>query len=163
MRSATLLILLTVNFASNAQRNKLSVTSTVGVTSPLLDEGIGVHLGVNPAVSLTRKFSIEGQLSYFRAEISSSFLTGKTSSINAINALGGGRFYFSPVRKQTRFYVNGLLGVNQLIEETTGPSSQKTIDLGFATGLFLEKKRFMAGLSYESPQNVVLKGGYIFR
>ncbi len=73
-----------------AQQSPFSTSATVGLTSPLLDNGLGIHLGVNPAYALLPHVAVEGQLSYLYTNISGSFLSGNTGHYHAVNSLAGG-------------------------------------------------------------------------
>jgi len=45
-----------------AQDNKFSNTAILGVGTPILDNGIGFHIGYNPSLSVHEYFAVEGQL-----------------------------------------------------------------------------------------------------
>lgn len=147
---------------ANAQQKKLLVQPTIGVTAPILDGGIGFHLGVNPSIRITQRFSIEGQVSYMNSQITSSFLSGNVGSINSINTLAGGRWYLNDEEKTTRFFVNLLGGLNYFNEKIDNRADRDQYDVGASVGGFVELNKILIGLSYETPQNVVLKLGYSF-
>ncbi len=144
---------------SNAQKSNFMTSSTIGVASPILDGGIGLHIGINPSYSLSNKFSLEGQVSYFHTKISSSFLSGNTGSVNSINTLAGGRLYLNSEERTNRFYLNLLVGGNYYKEKRNGFKKDGEINVGFSTGAFFELNKFLIGLSYDTPQNLILKIG----
>ena len=86
---------------ASAQDNNFSIQVATGVSSPLLDSGLGFYVGVNPCIRITKRISAEGQASYMFTKINSSFLSGKTGSIRSVNTLAGGRLYVSPEDKKT--------------------------------------------------------------
>jgi len=57
-------LLLFLGYLANAQKKPFSKTVTIGVTTPVLDNGIGPQLGLNPAYRLSPVFSLEEQMSY---------------------------------------------------------------------------------------------------
>ena len=147
-------------FAS-AQDN-FSITPTVGVASPLLDGGVGFHIGVNPYYSVSSYFAFEGQISYAYVNITSGFLSGETGNTNTGNFLVGGRLFFRSKEKKVRPYINLLMGamINREVsrEQVFGPD----LSFGGSVGAFVEIDRFVVGASLDSPQNVTLKVGYLF-
>lgn len=160
-----LIFLFTILFFANhtkAQDSKFSVSPTIGVNVPLLDGGFGFHLGVNPHVKLTQHLSAEAQVSYLYTSISSSFLSGYSGSINALNTLTGLRLYINPETRKTRFFLNLLAGMNYTKEKLNGIEYEGEFNFGFSTGLFVEYNRMIFGISSETPENLVLKTGFSF-
>jgi hypothetical protein len=147
---------------ANAQDDKWSVLATTGLAIPVLDNGVGLHIGVNPSVRLTSRISAEGQLSYIYSRVNSAFLTGETNTTNAINALLGARLYLNGEDKRNRLFVNFLLGVNYVTESMDGSQVDKVLGRGVSTGLFLSCARFTVGLTIDTPAHFVLKAGYSF-
>jgi len=150
---------------ANAQTNDFSITATVGVGTPILDNGIGWHIGVNPGFSVSEYFAVEAQVSYFNTKITGSFLSGDTGKAHAVNGLIGPRLYFTPQDAKVRPYINGLIGglYNREIKERIGGTSTiSEFDIGFSGGAFVEIDKFVVGLSYDTPQNLILKVGYSF-
>lgn len=145
-----------------AQKGHFSTNATVGVTTPILDNGIGVHLGVNPSYALFSHLSLEGQLSYIHTDISGAFISGGEEKVNAGNALVGGRLYFTAPEKKLRPYLNLLLGGNYTQEKREGGETTANFGPGFSVGGFFEIQRFLVGVTFDSPQNIILKAGYIF-
>lgn len=143
-----------------AQKNNFSVTPSIGITTPVLDNGVGVLIGLNAAYRVSSFFSWEGQVSYLGTRVSSSFLTGKKGAEHATNVLAGGRLYLVPARRETRVYYNLLLGLNHAREKVANEPSRSELGGGISTGLYVEKKRLVLGLSYETPQNAVIRVGY---
>jgi hypothetical protein len=147
---------------AQAQQSPFSTSATVGITSPILDNGLGLHLGVNPAYALLPHVAIEGQISYLYTNISGSFLSGNTGFYHAVNTLAGGRFYLHGPEKSTRLYLNLLAGAVYQQETTNGITRSGAFDLGFSAGAYLQLSKWLLGLSYDTPQNVILKVGYVF-
>ncbi len=147
---------------TNAQQSSVLVQPTIGITSPILDNGIGVHIGVNPNIRLTNRLSAEGQISYIYFNITSSFLSGRMSAVHSINALVGGRGYLNAEERRARWFVNLLCGMNYSKEKSDPLPERSEYTLGFSVGTFLELDKIIVGWSYDTPQNIVLKVGYSF-
>lgn len=49
---------------ATGQNNTFSLTPNIGISTLLLEESIGFHLGANPAYALSRNLSLEGQISF---------------------------------------------------------------------------------------------------
>lgn len=145
----------------NAQVDKFSIEPTIGLTTPILDNGLGFHIGINPSVRLTQKLSAEGQISYIHGR-ANSFLSGNVNVINSINTLLGGRFYLNSEDKKTRFFFNLLTGLNYNNEKKNNTSSEGEFQLGFAGGAYINISRIIIGVSYDTPQNLILKLGFSF-
>ena len=157
-----LYLLLSFGLMAAAQKGSFTTTSTIGLATPILDSGIGLHLGINPSYVLSPHFSIEGQISYASTKIRSSFLSGAEGHSNSVNTLAGGRLYLSSIEKKNRFYVNALIGLNYNKEEKNGLKRDGEFNVGSSIGAYLELNKFLLGLSFETPENLVLKVGYIF-
>lgn len=147
---------------TNAQNTGLSTLTTIGVTSPLFDDGIGIHVGINPSYPLSNLFSLEGQISYSHTKITSTFISGNQGFGNSVYALLGGRLYFNSEKRINRFYVNLLFGGNYNKEVKNGAIQDGGFVMGVSGGAFVELNKFNIGLSYETPQNLIFKIGYIF-
>jgi len=161
-KSIVLFILLFFSLIATAQKGSFTTSATIGLATPILDSGIGLHIGINPSYVLTPHFSIEGQISYASTKIHSSFLSGAEGQSNSVNTLGGGRLNLNSVEKKNRFYVNALIGLNYNKEEKNGLKMDGQFNVGSSIGAYLELKSFLVGLSFETPENLVLKVGYIF-
>ncbi|MEZ4983606.1 MAG: hypothetical protein R2795_00970 [Saprospiraceae bacterium] len=159
-----LICLIIVGFVihTNAQDQKISTLATVGVTSPILDSGLGFHVGINPSFRVSEKFSGEGQISYMYTRIKSSFLSGDTGFVSTVNTLVGGRYYLSTEDKETRFFLNFLIGINYINEEENGIEKDGELNVGLSAGSFVDFNGIIIGLTYDTPQNMVLKVGYSF-
>ncbi len=158
------LIILAILFSgtlANAQSNNFSALATVGLSAPILDSGSGYHVGINPSYLLSNNFSIEGQLSYLATKINGSFLSGNEGKSNAANALVGGRLYLTSAASPNRFYFNLLVGISYNKEEINSLTQEGMINPGFSAGAFMELKKLVLGLSFDTPQNLVLKAGYV--
>jgi len=146
----------------NAQEGKLSHVATLGINFPILDEGLGYHLGYNPDISLTKNFGIQGQLSYSFTDITSTFLSGNTGSYKSINLLVGPRIYLRDSTSNLRPYLCALAGVDRFVETRSGVKREPGLLFGLSVGLYAEIKKFIVGFCAESPSILVLKAGYIF-
>ena len=159
----TLFILLVIAAAqlSYAQPKDFSNSITVGITTPILDEGAGIHVGVNPAVLFSHRFAFEGQISFMRTKIKSAVASGRMGRINSVNILFGPRLYLISREKPTRLYLNVLLGGNYNREQHERIQFENH-QLGFSVGAFLEVHQFLLGLSLDAPENLVVKAGFVF-
>ena len=157
-----LLVLFLLTNHLNAQDDRFSILPTIGITRPILDNGLGFHIGVNPSIRLTKWLSGEVQISYVYTRINSSFLSGNEGIVNSVNTLIGGRFYLNSEDKKTRFFFNLLTGLNYNKEEENNISSEGKFQLGFSGGAFVDINRIIVGVSYDTPQNLSLKLGYSF-
>jgi len=140
-----------------AQKGSFSISPTIGLNVPILDNGSGFHFGVNPAYAVSAWFAIEGQLSFAHVNINGSFISGKVGSQSNFNALVGGRFYILSEKKKVRPYFNLLLGGMHNSE-----FDYEEFTFGLSTGLFFDINQFLVGVSFETPGNIILKGGYAF-
>ena len=70
-----------------AQNNEFSITPTLGIGTPVLDNGIGWHIGVNPSLSFSPYLAVEGQVSYINTKITGTFLSGRIGRTHAVNTL----------------------------------------------------------------------------
>ncbi len=50
-------------FISSLSFAQINVAATVGIANPILDNGFGIQVGVNPSFELTEYFSLESQFS----------------------------------------------------------------------------------------------------
>lgn len=154
--------LFTLFIQGKAQEKSFLISPTVGISKPILDNGIGAHLGVNPSYAFTRYLAVEGQLSYSYTQVTGSFISGDRGHYHGLNALAGGRLYVHSPEKRTRLYVNLLLGAVYKKERENNFTSPGVIDLGFSAGSYLQISKWLIGLSYDTPKNIILKGGYVF-
>lgn len=150
------LFFLSLYFTTNAQK-KFSFTPTIGLNIPILDNGTGFHIGLNPAYKVASHFAIESQLSIAVVQDGSTFLSGESDDQNNFNALLGGRFYILSDRKKVRPYFNLLLGGT-----FNSKADYQEYLFGVSTGLFVDLNRFLAGVSVETPGNIIIKVGYVF-
>jgi len=162
-KNIILIFLLGLFNTINSQENKINVLTTLGVSSPLLDGGVGLTFGVNPHKRLSKNISLEGQLSYNYTKINDSFINGNKGFYNSINALVGSRFYVIPETKKTRLYFNALLGLNYTNEKMDyNPNRIEMVGLGLSAGMFVSIKKINIGITYDTPQNPSFKLGYSF-
>ncbi|MEL6135259.1 MAG: hypothetical protein AAFR59_18030, partial [Bacteroidota bacterium] len=157
-----LLVLLACALLTKAQDRPFSTALAVGITTPILDNGLGFYTGIHPSYHLSSHFSLEGQVSYLYTSISGSFLSGEQATSHAINTLAGGRLYLNGEASKYRFFLNLLLGGNYTQEQTEGMAGEGAFGLGFSGGGYMQVGKLWLGLSYDTPQNVVLKAGYRF-
>ena len=157
-----LLFLLFLSYGSGAKAQGLSVTGVVGYGVPVLDEGGGIHLGINPFYNLGNLLAIEGQVSYARLKVSSSFLTGNQNIDNSFNLLVGPRLYFTSPAREVRPYINALFGFNRFVTERTNQDNVEDNVLGVSLGVYASIRQFVVGLALETDGMFVLKGGYTF-
>lgn len=147
-----------------AQNNNFSNTITLGVGTPILDNGIGFHLGYHPSVSVHEYFAVEGQLSYFNAKVTG-FISGDAGRNHAVNFLTGPRVYLIAEDKNVRPYINLLLGgiyTREIMERAGVSTTRSEFGFGFSGGAYVNINQFVLGLSYDTPQNVIFKVGYTF-
>lgn len=158
-----LIVLIMIGVVSHlsAQEKKISILPTIGVSKQLLNEGTAYHLGVNPSYRFSEKFSGEAQISYLYFQNDGSFLSGNTGFENMVNALIGGRFYLNAEDKKTRFFLNVLAGINYTKEElNSGVENDGEFNVGYSVGSFIDFNKIVIGLTFDAPQNIVLKLGY---
>lgn len=151
------LFFLLLGFTAIAQKRSFSISPTIGINFPLLDKGLGFHISLNPAYTLSSRFTIESQLSYAFTEIDGKFISGESGSQENFNVLAGGRFYILSGEKKIRPYFNLLLGGT-----LNRRSDYEEYIFGLSTGLFFDINRFLAGISLETPGHIVIKVGYTF-
>ena len=148
---------LSMHITSIAQKRNFSISPTIGLNIPILDNGVGFHIGLNPAYSISNRFAIEGQVSFAYVKINGAFISGEQNTQSNFNALLGARFYILSKEKKARPYLNLLIGGMQNQE-----SDYMEFTVGASTGVFVDINRFLVGLSFETPGNVILKVGYTF-
>lgn len=154
-------VLLFLGIYANAQNEEFLVSPNIGITTPILDNGLGMHLGINSAYLFSSYVAVEGQISYLHTRLSATFLSGKEGNNNSINVLVGGRLYLNSEEKTNRFYFNLLAGGYYEKEKFENNVSRK-IAIGFSSGVYLQLKKILLGLSFDTPQNLIFKIGYQF-
>ncbi|MFK7756598.1 MAG: hypothetical protein AB8B53_06675 [Flavobacteriales bacterium] len=149
--------------SSYAHEGRLTPSASLGITTPLLDNGIGFSAAVNLTYDLTSHFATESQVSFIHTRVSSSFLSGNQGGVNSLNYFFGARLYLTSPEKTYRFYINLLPGIS-LNSESSKEFKKlfESIKFGATAGAFLELEKVFTGISIESPQNLLLKVGYIF-
>lgn len=140
-----------------AQKGDFSFTPTIGLNIPILDNGIGFHIGINPAYSFSSFVAVEAQVSLGHIKGVGAFLTGESSSQTSFNVLVGPRFYLLSEEKKARPYLNLLVGGMQNSE-----SDYIEYTVGASVGGFVEINNFLLGVSAETPGNIIVKTGYVF-
>ncbi len=156
-----LFVLLFLGIFANAQTKEFSISPNIGITTPILDNGLGIHLGINSAYLFSSHVAVEGQISYLHTRLSATFLSGKEGKSNSVNVLAGGRLYLNSEEKTNRFYFNLLAGGYYEKEKFENNVAHK-FAIGFSSGVYLQLKKVLLGLSFDTPQNVIFKVGYQF-
>jgi len=158
---STFLVLITLSLF--AQKGTYKTAATIGITTPLLDNGTGFHIAINPIYGIGSHIALEGQVAYGNAKITGSFLSGNQGKLISFNALAGARAYLLSPEKNTRPYLNLLVGGVRLLETRDNqPAGNPDYFFGFSVGAHVEISKFMVGLSYENFGLVILKAGYHF-
>lgn len=139
---------------------EIGYRASLGAVYPVLDNGIGYHIAVNPTFNFNKEILVEGQLSFSQTQISGAFLSGKTGRESVVGAFVGARYYLNSPEKEVRFALNYLMGLYVVAEQ---PGDQEfEAFLGVTPGFYIEKNKIYIGAAFESPQNAILKLGYIF-
>jgi len=152
---------LTPNFC-HAQDSGIDLFVHGAITTPILDNGTGFSLGLNPSKDLNRFIKAEMQINYNYTTISSSFVSGRTGSVNSGNVLVGGRLSFMPSEKPNRIYVNALIGANLSREMKDGLETQDDLLFGLSSGVYVKLKQFAVGAGVEAPAYFFVRAGYTF-
>ena len=145
-----------------AQKGTTNLMVSLGPSVPVLDGGIGVHLGVNPTLALNNHLAVEGQVSYLYTRITGSFISGKQGTDQTASALAGLRLYVLGPQKIVRPYVSALIGGAFLLEAYDGQEATRSWVPGLSLGAYVRFQPWTVGLAVESAANVVLKVGYHF-
>jgi len=141
-----------------AQKGEFSISPTIGLNVPILDnDGLGFHIGINPAYSISSFVAIEGQVSFAYVKDAGFSLSGRASSQSNLNALVGGRFYIFSDEGKTQPYFNLLIGGMYNSE-----ADYMEYVFGGSVGGFVEINKFLLGASFETPGNIIIKVGYVF-
>ena len=140
----------------NYSFSQIDVSATVGAATPILNNGTGIQIGINPSMEVTDYFSIEGQASYIHVD-AKGFLSGEDVTMTSFNALAGGRLYFLNSEKSFRPYFNLLAGINHHSEQNS------PLGIGLTLGLYGEvNDKFLIGVATESYSFIIGKVGYQF-
>lgn len=156
-----LIVLCVSAITSFGQEKKIEFSITAGYANRLAIQqfdrtGNGFHLGANMYKRSAERITTDAQLSLNFTDLKSSL-----TNILMVNALYGVRYYFSKPENDKRFFFNALLGP-ALRHESGDDFIETLIDFGYSTGLFLESKRLLFGVSLDAPQNLIFKVGYSF-
>ena len=157
-------------FAQNQEATKVNHTIHIGYPSLFFDQPErGIHIGYHPSLDLTKRFSIEGQVSYSMAkfEQDDDFFAHNGGEMQVFNLLGGTQFSFTKKERANQFYFNFLLGyayVNESELTRDGDTRiRKSATLGYSSGLYFRTKRNISfGLAVETNEIAILKIGYQF-
>lgn len=151
------LILFTSSLSTTAQKGDFSISASIGLNFPILDNGVGFFIGVNPAYCLSNNFALESQFSFATVPGGEGFLTGEPEPQSNFNFLLGGRYYILSEEKKVRPYIN-FLGGGMFNTD----ADYVELIVGFSTGAFVEIKQLIFGISAESPGNIIVKAGWKF-
>lgn len=149
-------------FASQAQEKKLGFTISMGHASKLtfdpnsFEAANGFHLGINMYQRNAQRWTWDAQLS-----VNNTAAKFTSSNLFTINTLYGARYYFNEPVSKTRFFLN-LLGGVALRIDNGDDYTETTLDVGYSAGFYAERKRFLFGVSVDSPENLIFKVGYSF-
>jgi len=166
--------MLSISLTSYAQRGedgKVYHSVHVGYPFFVFDSpDFGFHLAYNPHTSYYNKISLEAQLSYTRGnfEQDDNNFAHNGEYVQTINALAGGRFYFTKGEKKNQLYFNLLLGYTFLTDKEFsnggfGFSTTKQNLIGYSTGLYFRSNHgFIFGLAAESNFAITAKLGWQF-
>lgn len=157
IRLFALILLLSISTAFAQNQEKVGLKLFAGPTTPILDNGIGIQLSLNPQIELSDYFSVEGQLAYNNSRVTGSFLSGERGNAQAGTALGGIRTYIVGSQRNIRPYINLLLGAFALRESS---EANWEVGISFSTGIYAEIDRWTVGFSFEGPQFLMFKLGF---
>jgi len=148
--------------ALSAQDGKFKLTPNVGLATTILSGGAGVQVAINPSYQLYKSLHAEGQISYSNVQAGDTFFSAN-EKVTAVNALVGLRVYLFGNAATTRLYTNLMIGITsyQVTNFSTGRETN-TQDAGASLGLYLERKKFVVGVSFDSPEHMVLRVGFVF-
>ena len=156
-----LLILLFVAATVKSQKtNQFRFTPNIGITTPILDNGLGVLTALNIEGRALEYVSGEGQISYSYNRIHSSFLRGEKGHRRGFNVLLGPRFYFNSSEHANRFYVNLLFGGIYRNDTQENRSDFKAVAFGHSFGLYWSNEKLILGGSFDSYALFSLRVGW---
>ena len=162
VNSLIVLYLLLWSWEGTSQRKDFSSALTTGISVPLLDSGAGALLGFQASHSFHPHISTDGMISYNYNRIFSSFLSGEKGHTHTLLILAGGRIYLLPAERKTQCYLQ-LMASSQIYQErTTNRDHNTKWGLGYSVGLFGEWKRFLIGITTQSPLHLGLLTGIKF-
>ena len=116
----------------------------------------GFHLGLNMYKSNARRLGWDTQLAFNLTDDKNSSSTYFTPTI-----MGGGRYYFTSDEKRIRVFTNFLAGFALELESGDDFTATEP-DIGYSVGLFVQAKKWVYGVSVESPENLIFKVGITF-
>ncbi len=152
LRKLTLaLALLSVGFSAHAQ---FSFTPTIGAGLQPAESGFGAYIGVYGSRPLGTHFAFDSQLSFI-------VIGDDNGTYSVLNALAGIRIYFNQEGAEPRIYFNALLGPS-FEREARFDFIAHELEFGYSGGLFAEIRRVVIGVSFDAPQSLLLKAGYVF-
>ena len=153
-------ICISFGLTAQSQNKKMEFSATTGlvINHELLGiefQGLdyGVHFGFNMYTKQMKRFKTDLQVSLNYSVGNSNFLS--------VNALYGGRYYFTDPEKLTTFFANALIG-GVYINEAGDDFFANEFGFGYSAGCFVGVNRFVIGASVESYNNFIFKLGYTF-
>lgn len=143
--------------AQNADR---SLAITLGLASPVLDNGLGPQIGLNPRIPLNDYLALGGQLSYQYLSIQGTFLAGNRGNEQVGQALAGLHLFLLPDRFRVRPYLAVLAGGAIFTENVSGSAAASVVQVGYSLAAYADIDRWLVGIAYEGPGYLLLKVGY---
>jgi hypothetical protein len=145
-----------------SQRKDVSSALTAGITIPFLDTGAGAQIGLQSSYSFHPYFSADGMVSYNHTRIFSSFLSGERGHTNTLMVLMGGRIYLLPAERNTQYYFQLMAGSQYHQERLKERNTAAEWQPAYSVGFFRERKRFIIGITTQSPLHLALLSGFKF-
>lgn len=142
------------------QPQRFILTPNVGLTTPILDNGLGIMGALNLEGRALEYVSGEGQLSFSYNRIQASFLRGEKGHRRGASFLLGPRIYFNSTEWRNRFYVNFLFGGTYRNDQQENKSDFKALVFGHSFGLYWSREKFNLGLSLDSYAIYALRIGW---
>jgi hypothetical protein len=156
-----ILFLFTLHLNVFSQEEQLKNIITAGVSTPVLDNGWGIHAGYNPVFSWTNNYlSLEGYAGYHYTAITGGFLSGNKAQLHRSELFIGPRLYFNKKDKSIRPFINVLMGLQLTLEKDENQEYNTLASFGLSPGFFVSIKRFTAGVFLASPDNIGIRFGY---
>lgn len=142
-----------------SQEEHLRNVVSLGVSTPLLDNGWGIHAGYHPVFSISNYFAVEGYAGYSYNQITGEFLSGEQGSRHSSELLIGPRLYFIKKHKKFRPYINLLAGI-QLNLKKEASENELDINLGVSPGLYIDINKITLGFFLSTPEQMGFRFGY---
>jgi hypothetical protein len=160
--SAVILFLtLLVNPKLSGQEHNIQHLAVAGISTPVLDNGLGFHLGYQPGIDLSNYFSVEAYAGWSHTRINGAFLSGDTGSSQSLELLIGPRIYITRQGKKYRPSIHLLAGIQYLIEKEENDAPIKEFGLGVLPGISLDINRLQLGVFLSTPGLFGIRMGYM--